>query len=169
MATVEGRVICWWKASLATSCYLWFPPRRVFLVLCSGCCVRCPFSRRGCANAARLRGARTSALPATVIIFGSVMVIRTRYIKSRRRPYRVECTGSLLTSEVKQHRARLVLGWGTAWEDLRVLSAFLQGFVHHGSANGLLFLQKCELVRNGLHCVKIVYFACGRMRLNLPG
>ena len=42
----------------------------------------------------------------------------------RRRPYRVECTGSLSTSEVKQHRARLVLGWGTAWEDLRVLSAF---------------------------------------------
>ena len=43
----------------------------------------------------------------------------------RRRPYRVECTGSLSTSEVKQHRARLVLGWGTAWEDLTVLSAFL--------------------------------------------
>ena len=149
-------MICWWKASLATSCYLWFPPRRVFLVLCSGCCVRCPFSRRGCANAARLRGARTSALPATVIIFGSVMVIRTRYIKSRRRPYRVECTGSLLTSEVKQHRARLVLGWGTAWEDLRVLSAFLQGFVRHGSAGGLLYVQTCEFVRNGLHCVNIV-------------
>ena len=30
----------------------------------------------------------------------------------RRRPYRVECTGSLSTSEVKQHRARLVRGWG---------------------------------------------------------
>ena len=42
----------------------------------------------------------------------------------RRRPYRVECTGSLSTSEVKQYRARSVLGWGTAWEDLRVLSAF---------------------------------------------
>ena len=42
-----------------------------------------------------------------------------------RRPYRVECTGSLLASEVKRHRARLVLGWGTAWEDLRVLSAFV--------------------------------------------
>ena len=42
----------------------------------------------------------------------------------RRRPYRVEYTGSLSTSEVKQHRARLVLGWGTAWEDLWVLSAF---------------------------------------------
>ena len=42
----------------------------------------------------------------------------------RRLPYRVECTGSLLTSEVKQRRARSVLGWGTAWEDLRVLSAF---------------------------------------------
>ena len=35
-----------------------------------------------------------------------------------------ENTGSLLTSEVKRHRARLVLGWGTAWEDLGVLSAF---------------------------------------------
>ena len=43
----------------------------------------------------------------------------------RRRPYRVECTGSLPTSEVKRRRARLVLGWGTAWEDLRVLSAFM--------------------------------------------
>ena len=44
----------------------------------------------------------------------------------RWRPYRVECTGSLLTSEVKRRRARLVLGWGTAWEDLRVLPAFAQ-------------------------------------------
>ena len=39
------------------------------------------------------------------------------------RPYHVECTGSVLTSEVKRHRARLVLGWGTAWEDPRVLPA----------------------------------------------
>ena len=44
-----------------------------------------------------------------------------------RRPYRVEYTGSLLTSEVKRRRARLVLGWGTAREDLRVLSAFYLG------------------------------------------
>ena len=41
------------------------------------------------------------------------------------RPYHVECTGSLLTSEVKRHRARLALGRGTAWEDLRVLPASL--------------------------------------------
>ena len=47
----------------------------------------------------------------------------------RRRPYRVECTGSLSTSEVKQRRAWLVLGWGTAWEDLRVLSAFSNYFI----------------------------------------
>ena len=40
------------------------------------------------------------------------------------RPTSVECGGSLSTSEVKRHRAQLVLGWGTAWEDLRVLSAF---------------------------------------------
>ena len=45
-------------------------------------------------------------------------------IVSRRRPYRVECTGSLPTSEVKRRRARLVLGWGTVWEHPRVLSAF---------------------------------------------
>ena len=45
----------------------------------------------------------------------------------RWRPYRVECTGSLPTSEVKRRRARLVLGWGTAREDLRVLPAFPQG------------------------------------------
>ena len=38
--------------------------------------------------------------------------------------YCVEYTGSLPTSEVKRRRARLVLGWGTAWEHLRVLSAF---------------------------------------------
>ena len=42
----------------------------------------------------------------------------------RWRPYRVECTGSLPTSEVKRRRAQLVLGWGTAREDLRVLPAF---------------------------------------------
>ena len=42
----------------------------------------------------------------------------------RRRPYHVEYTGSLPTSEVKRRRARLVLGWGTAWEHLRVSSAF---------------------------------------------
>ena len=45
----------------------------------------------------------------------------------RWRPYRVERTGSLPTSEVKRRRARLVLGWGTAREDLRVLPAFPQG------------------------------------------
>ena len=39
--------------------------------------------------------------------------------------HRVQCTGSLLNSEVKWRRARLVLRWRTAWEDLRVLSAFV--------------------------------------------
>ena len=44
---------------------------------------------------------------------------------SRWRPYRVECRGSLLTSEDKRRGARLVLGRGTAREDLRVLPALL--------------------------------------------
>ena len=39
------------------------------------------------------------------------------------RPYRDELTGALSTSEGKRHRARLVLGWGTAREVFRVLSA----------------------------------------------
>ena len=55
-----------------------------------------------------------------------IMRLQIGLRRCRRRPYRVECTGSLSTSEVKQHRAWLVLGWGTAWEDLRVLSAFPQ-------------------------------------------
>ena len=42
----------------------------------------------------------------------------------RQRPYRVENTGSLPNSAVKQRRARLVLGWGTACESLGVLLSF---------------------------------------------
>ena len=34
----------------------------------------------------------------------------------RLRPYHVESTGSRPITEVKQRRARLVLGWVTAWE-----------------------------------------------------
>ena len=60
------------------------------------------------------------AIPAIFFVhFSAALALVFRW-----RPYRVECTGSLLTSEVKRHRARLVLGWGTAREDLRVLSAF---------------------------------------------
>lgn len=36
--------------------------------------------------------------------------------KERLRPYHVENTGSRPITEVKQRRARLVLGWVTAWE-----------------------------------------------------
>ena len=46
----------------------------------------------------------------------------------RQRPYSVEHTRSHLNSEVKQPKARSVLGWGTAWEVLRVLLAFYQFF-----------------------------------------
>jgi hypothetical protein len=36
--------------------------------------------------------------------------------KVRLRPYHVEYTSSRPITEVKQRRARLVLGWVTAWE-----------------------------------------------------
>ena len=42
----------------------------------------------------------------------------------RQRPYHVESTGSRPITEVKQRRARLVLGWVTAWEP-RVLLAYI--------------------------------------------
>ena len=42
----------------------------------------------------------------------------------RQRPYHVENTGSRPITEVKQRRARLVLGWVTAWEH-RVQLAFI--------------------------------------------
>ena len=35
---------------------------------------------------------------------------------NRQRPYHVEYTGSRPITEVKQRRARIVLGWVTAWE-----------------------------------------------------
>ena len=37
-------------------------------------------------------------------------------VSSRLRPYHVEYTSSRPITEVKQRRARLVLGWVTAWE-----------------------------------------------------
>ena len=52
------------------------------------------------------------------------LCLQTLFLYICWRPYHVECTGSLLTSEVKRHRARLVLGWGTAREHPQVLSAF---------------------------------------------
>jgi hypothetical protein len=47
-----------------------------------------------------------------------------RGLPFRQRPYSVEHTRSHLNSEVKQPKARSVLGWGTAWEVLRVPLAF---------------------------------------------
>ena len=63
--------------------------------------------------------------------------------RDRRRPYRDEYTGSLPNSEVNRRRARSVLGWGTAWEDLRVLLALFsfcrpfRGAPRGGSGTGV--------------------------------
>ena len=55
-----------------------------------------------------------------------------RYVR-RWQLFRAECTGSLPTSEVKRRRVRLVLGWGIAREDLRVLPAFCCQPLRHSS------------------------------------
>ena len=52
------------------------------------------------------------------------MLVSLRWLNGCQRPYRNEYTGSLPNSEVNRCRARSVLGWGTAWEVLRVLLAF---------------------------------------------
>ena len=62
----------------------------------------------------------------------------------RWRPYRVECTGSLPTSEVKRRRARLVLGWGTAREDLRVLPALASCFAFRQRRDRCRLPKPCE-------------------------
>ena len=47
----------------------------------------------------------------------------------RQRPYHVESTGSRPITEVKQRRARLVLGWVTAWEHRVLLTTFFFVFL----------------------------------------
>jgi hypothetical protein len=46
----------------------------------------------------------------------------------RQGPYHVERTGSRPITEVKQHWARLVLGWVTAWESRVPLAFFFAKF-----------------------------------------
>ena len=50
------------------------------------------------------------------------------YVRCQR-PYCIEYTRSHPNSEVKRCKARSVLGWGTAWEVLRVLLAFVKVFM----------------------------------------
>ena len=49
------------------------------------------------------------------------------------RPYCAEHTRSHQNSEVKQRKARSVLGWGTAWEVLRMLLALVSGLIPNAS------------------------------------
>jgi hypothetical protein len=101
----------------------------------------------------------------------------------RWRPYRVECTGSLPTSEVKRRRARLVLGWGTAREDLRVLPAFYVSVVGravickrrcatpcHYALLGTLWFAKSSS-RFIRHAVTIAHVSllCGPLHSNIAG
>jgi hypothetical protein len=66
--------------------------------------------------------------------------------KSRQRPYRDECTGSLSNSEVNRRRARSVLGWGTAWEALWVLLAFC---CHWQNKTEMNFMPQEESAKSG--------------------
>ena len=60
------------------------------------------------------------------------------------RPYHVENTGSRPITEVKQRRARLVLGWVTAWEYrvLQTFAFFLQKYIFLFNLCFFLFLLR---------------------------
>ena len=80
-------------------------------------------------------------------------VPRQEKLNFRWRPYHVEYTGSLPNSEVKRCRARLVLGWGTAREDLRVLPAFSQvAYARVGPCFFFFFFLKKKNERACLFC-----------------
>ena len=58
-------------------------------------------------------------------VYSQIQVyIRLFFVVCRQRPYHVESTGSRPITEVKQRRARLVLGWVTAWEHRVLLATF---------------------------------------------
>ena len=52
------------------------------------------------------------------------------YVFPRQRPYHVERTSSRPITEVKQHWARSVLRWVTAWEHRVPLATFLHQFIN---------------------------------------
>ena len=57
-------------------------------------------------------------------VFALKVYKRIFFADCRQRPYHVESTGSRPITEVKQRRARLVLGWVTAWEHRVLLATF---------------------------------------------
>jgi hypothetical protein len=68
-------------------------------------------------------------LPPLVVITSDTLVEKVGFWKCWHthlccRPYCLESTGSHPNSKVKQDKARLVLGWATAWETLGVLTTF---------------------------------------------
>ena len=64
------------------------------------------------------RGAAAAPPPGCDVTTATLWYRISAYLDSRccQRPYHAENTSSRPITEVKQHRARLVLGWVTAWE-----------------------------------------------------
>ena len=63
-------------------------------------------------------------------MFSLKLYKRLFFTVCRQRPYHVETTGSRPITEVKQRRARLVLGWVTAWEHRVLLATFFYYFFY---------------------------------------
>ena len=78
------------------------------------------------------------------IPYGKIVYDKLYSYNVRCRPYSAEYTGSHLNSEVKQWKARLVLGWGTPRELLRVLTAFMSSKLLHELRSSYVTLLKAS-------------------------
>ena len=76
------------------------------------------------------------------------------------RPYHAEYTGSRPITEVKQRRARLVLGWVTAWEHRVLLALYFFPFLHHKTI--ILFIFNSHVQVSNFY----KYFTCLNYLLN---
>ena len=87
------------------------------------------------------------------------------HLNVRWRPYHVECTGSLPTSEVKLRRARLVLGWGDRPGRPQGAASFFVGIVgvFPGfvlACSGSVFCPHARCGPQGAMCNTFTFWSC---------
>ena len=123
--------------SIVFSGYSSFLGLRIVLVLCSGSCLFVPSNAVRCLRLSHVWGSRLCWLTQhhfrnPITCLGKRARVCSRCMRhnntprGKQRPCHVENTGSRQITEVKQRRARLVLGWVTAWEHrVQLASSFL--------------------------------------------
>ena len=83
----------------------------------------------------------------------------SKHLIDCQRPYHAENTGSRLISEVKQHRAGLVLLWVTEWESPVSLAPFLPLFAHSVDSQYVCFYYYVHI----LPLNNIIIYLCDKI------